>query len=102
MGRECREIFDVAGEHDAVRFRTGNDDGVHRGARRARWRSSPARRAREAGRSSRTSQVLSRRFTANHSPRGHNVPFGGAWTRGHSSCAFVSRVDLGRGHWRSS
>jgi len=32
MGRECPEIFDVAGEHDAARFRTGNDDGVHRGA----------------------------------------------------------------------
>ncbi len=32
MGRERPEVLDVAGEHDAARFRTGNDDGVHRGA----------------------------------------------------------------------
>jgi hypothetical protein len=32
MGGERPQIFDVAGEHDAARFRTGNDDGVHRGA----------------------------------------------------------------------
>ncbi len=32
MGRECPQIFDVATEHDAARFRTCNDDGVHRGA----------------------------------------------------------------------
>ena len=29
MGRECSEVFDVASEHDATRFRNGNDDGVH-------------------------------------------------------------------------
>lgn len=32
MGRKCSEIFDVAGEHDAARLPTGNDNGIHRGA----------------------------------------------------------------------
>ena len=32
VGRECPEVLDVSAEHDAARFGSGHDDGVHGGA----------------------------------------------------------------------